>query len=169
MVTDEHEWIKDSSEIVLPCGKYLTLQGEWVKSLSCIRLFETPWTVAYETPLSIGFSRQEYWSGLPFLSPGDLPDPGIEPGSPVLQADSLPIELQSLLIPIIYFIQYGQSLPITLQINTLSQTMALCLPKTATTMSPTTWSFQCNLNSLPHQEVGSLPLSLESTWACASR
>ena len=46
--------------------------------------------VAHQASLSLGFSRQEYWSGLPFPSPGDLPDPGIEPGSPVLQADSLP-------------------------------------------------------------------------------
>ena len=130
----------------------------------------TPWTVACQAPLFMGLSRQEYWSGLPFPSPGDLPgDPGIEPRSPVLQADSLPTELQSLLIPIIYFIQYGQSLPTILQINTLSQTMALYFPKTATIMCPTTWSFQCNLNSLLHQEVGSLSLSLESTWACASR
>ena len=51
-------------------------------------------TVACQIPLSMGFSRQEYWSGLPFPSPGDLPDPGIEPGSPALQADSLPTELQ---------------------------------------------------------------------------
>ena len=55
---------------------------------SCLTL--TPWTVAYEAPLSMGFSRQEYWSGLPFPSPGDLPDPGIKPGSPALQADTLP-------------------------------------------------------------------------------
>ena len=53
-----------------------------------------PWTVARQAPLSMGFSRQEYWSGLPFPSPGDLPNPGIEPGSPPLQADSLPTELQ---------------------------------------------------------------------------
>ena len=46
-----------------------------------------PWTAAYQAPLSMGFSRQEYWSGLPFPSPGDLPDPRIEPGSPALQAD----------------------------------------------------------------------------------
>ena len=52
-----------------------------------------PWTVALQVPLSMGFSRQECWSGLPFPSPGDLPDPGIEPGSPTLQADSLPSEL----------------------------------------------------------------------------
>ena len=52
-----------------------------VKSLSHVRLFATPWTVAYHVPLTMGFSRQEYWSGLPFPSP-DLPDPGIKPGSP---------------------------------------------------------------------------------------
>ena len=52
-----------------------------VKSLSRARLFPTPWTAAYQAPLSMGFSRQGYWSGLPFPSPGDLPDPGIEPGS----------------------------------------------------------------------------------------
>ena len=49
-------------------------------------------SMACQTPLSMGFSRHEYWSGLPFPSPGDLPDPGIEPGSPALQADSLPTE-----------------------------------------------------------------------------
>ena len=54
----------------------------------------TPWTVALQAPLSVGFSRQEYWSGLPFPSPGDLPNLGIESGSPALQADSLPTELQ---------------------------------------------------------------------------
>ena len=60
-----------------------------VKSFSPVRLFETPRTVAYQASLSMGFSRQEYWSGLPFPSPGDLPDPGIEPRSlvsPTLQA-----------------------------------------------------------------------------------
>ena len=63
-----------------------------VKSLSHVQLFATPQTVAYQAPLSMGFSKQEYWSGLPFPSPRDLPDPGIEPRSPVLQADSLPSE-----------------------------------------------------------------------------
>ena len=63
-----------------------------VKLLSRVRLFATPWTVAYQAPLSMGFSRQEYWSGLPFPSPGDLPDPGIEPGSPALEADALTSE-----------------------------------------------------------------------------
>ena len=56
--------------------------------LSRVRLFATPWTIAHQ-PLSMEFSRQEYWSKLPFPSPGDLPDPGIEPSSPALQADSL--------------------------------------------------------------------------------
>ena len=50
----------------------------------------TLWTVGRQTPASMGFPKQEYWSGLPFPSPGDLPDPGIEPGSPALQADALP-------------------------------------------------------------------------------
>ena len=63
-----------------------------VKSLSRIPLFSTPWTVAYQAPLSMGFPRQGYWSGLPFPSPGDLPNPGIESGSPELQADALPSE-----------------------------------------------------------------------------
>ena len=63
-----------------------------MKSLSCVRLFATPGTVAYYTPPSVGFSRQEYWSGLPFPSPEDLPDPGIESRSPSLWADSLPSE-----------------------------------------------------------------------------
>ena len=63
-----------------------------VKSLSHVQLFATPWTVAYQLPLSMGFSRQEYWSGLPFPFPGDLPNPGIEPESSALQADTLPSE-----------------------------------------------------------------------------
>ena len=60
-----------------------------VKSLGCVRLFATTWTAAQVAPPYMGFSRQEYWSGLPFPSPGDLPDPGIEPRSPALQADAL--------------------------------------------------------------------------------
>ena len=55
--------------------------------------FATPWTVALQAPLSVGLSRQEYWSGWPRLPPGDLPDPGIKPGFPTLQADSSPPEL----------------------------------------------------------------------------
>ena len=66
-------------------------------SKSCLTLV-TPWTAACQTPLSMGFSRQEYWTGLPFPSPGNLPDPGIKPRSPALQADSLLTELQGKLI-----------------------------------------------------------------------
>ena len=60
-----------------------------VKLLSRVRLFATPWTLAYQAPPSMGFSRQEYWSGLLFSAPGDLPDPGIKPGSPAFQTDTL--------------------------------------------------------------------------------
>ena len=63
-------------------------------SLSVMPDSATPWTIAHQGPLSMGFSRQEYWSRLPLPSPRDLPDPGIEPGSPALQADSLPLDLQ---------------------------------------------------------------------------
>ena len=63
--------------------------------LSRVRLFATPWTVTRQAPLPMGFSRQEYWNGLPFPSPGDLPDPGIDPGSaatPAWRAGSFPTE-----------------------------------------------------------------------------
>ena len=69
----------------------LTVFQVKAKSLSCIWLFVTPWIVAYEIPPSMEFSRQECWSALPFPSPMDLPDPGIEPGSPALQADSFTV------------------------------------------------------------------------------
>ena len=59
---------------------------------SRVQLFVTLWTVAHQAPLTLGFSRQQYWSGLPFPPPGDRPDPGTEPGPPALQADSLPSE-----------------------------------------------------------------------------
>ena len=77
------------------CTKHNTLQVHLkvkVKSLSRVQLFATSWTVAYQAPLSMGFSRQEYWSGLPFPSPGDLPDAGIEPRSPTSLTDALPSE-----------------------------------------------------------------------------
>ena len=74
---------------------------EWVSSacvpaqlLSCVQFFATPWTVACQVPLSMGFPKQEYWSELPFPSLGELPDPGIEPMSPALQAYSLPLSHQ---------------------------------------------------------------------------
>ena len=63
-----------------------------VKSFSRVQLFATPWTIAHQTPPSMGFSRQEYWSGLPFPSPGHLPNPRIDSGPPALQADCLPSE-----------------------------------------------------------------------------
>ena len=81
-----------------------TKERKKVKSLSHVQLFATLWTVARQAPLSMGFSRQEYWSRLPFPSPGDLPDPGIEPGSPALQADTLssepPGELKHIIKPL---------------------------------------------------------------------
>ena len=73
--TEKHEEIKNICESEL---------------LSCVRLLETPWTAASQAPPSMGFSRQEYQSGLPFPSPGDLANPGIEPESPTLQVDTLP-------------------------------------------------------------------------------
>ena len=63
-----------------------------VKSLRCVRFFAIPQTVNYQAPQSMGFSRQEFWGRLSFPSPGDLPNPGIEPWSPALQADALPSE-----------------------------------------------------------------------------
>ena len=65
--------------------------GESEVAQLCLTLRD-PWTAAHQAPLSVGFSRQEYWSGLPFPSPGDLPNPGIEHQSPALQADALPSE-----------------------------------------------------------------------------
>ena len=71
--------------------KYSLYRLELVESesVSSIQLFVTLWTVAHQAPLSVRFSRQEYWSGLPLLSPGNLPDPGNKPATPALQADSL--------------------------------------------------------------------------------
>ena len=73
-----------------------------LKSLSHVRLFVTPWIIACQAPLSMGFSRQGYWSGLTFPSPGDLPNPGIEPMSPALEVKSLPLSHQG--SPIIYWV-----------------------------------------------------------------
>ena len=98
-------WPRDHTHVLyvfaLASG-FLTTSTTWeaqigiqseVKSLSRVRFFATPWTVAYQAPPSMGFSRQEYWSGLPFPSPEDLPSPGIEPVSPALQTNgTLPSE-----------------------------------------------------------------------------
>ena len=72
-----------------------TLQGNLEPlRISYVQLFATPWTVACQAPLLMGFPMQEYWSGLPFLTPGDLPEPGIEPTPPALAANSLPLRHQ---------------------------------------------------------------------------
>ena len=71
---------------------YVSVKERKCLPLRCVQLFVTPWTVARQAPLSMGFSRQEYWSRLPFPPPRDLLHPGIEPQSPTLQADSLPTE-----------------------------------------------------------------------------
>ena len=77
---------------LVPCRLLLvSLSPAQAKSFSRVRLCATPGTVAYEVPPSMEFSRKEYWSGLPFPSPGDFPDPGIEPGSPALQAEDFTI------------------------------------------------------------------------------
>ena len=81
-----------SIQILFRCRIYQAYVKVKMKLLSRVRLFATPWTVAYQASLSMGFSRQGYWSGLLFPSPGDLPDPGIEPRFPALQADALPSE-----------------------------------------------------------------------------
>ena len=94
------EWIQDCK----PClytiwgtffNKHNFINADvlcYAYSLSHGQLFVTPWSVAHQAPLSMGFPWQEYWSGLPCTPPGDLPNPGIELGSPALQADSLPAE-----------------------------------------------------------------------------
>ena len=88
------------SPLWFPCdGYWLYKENRYeyldvvLSPFSHVQLFVTPWSVARQAPLSMGFSRQEYWNGLPFPSSGDLPDPGIEPASPASQADSLPTEL----------------------------------------------------------------------------
>ena len=74
--------------IILFAAKDGESESESEVAKSCLTLC-APWTVAHQAPPSMGFSRQEYWSGLPFPSSGDLPDPGIEPRFPALQADAL--------------------------------------------------------------------------------
>ena len=83
-----HPW--DSLGKNIGVGCHFLLQCMKVKSESRVQLLATPWTVAHQAPPSMGFSRQEYWSGFPFPSPGVLPDPRIKPGPPTFQADSLP-------------------------------------------------------------------------------
>ena len=71
-----------------------------VCALSCVQLFVTPWTIVHHASLSMGFPRQEYWNRLPFPTPGDLPNPGIELASPALQADSLPSQPPGKMYPL---------------------------------------------------------------------
>ena len=108
-----------------------------VKKWSCsvVSDFATPWTVPYQAPPSLGFSRQKYWSGLPFPSPGDLPNPGIESGSPVLQADALPSEPFDLIHPNVrttFFIRYvyiiGQKANLNLLLESLARLWAWIVP-----------------------------------------
>ena len=99
-----HSWVWNGflkhTNICRPWGTYTVVRPfihitlckvKW-KFLSHVQLFATPWTIARQAPPSMGFSRKKYWSGLPFPSPGILPDPEVEPGSPALQVDSLPSE-----------------------------------------------------------------------------
>ena len=99
-------------------------QWWWLVTKSCLTL-AIPWTIACQAPLSVGFSRQEYWSGLPFPSPGELPNPGIKPRSPALQADSLPTELQGKPHRKLQFSSVAQSCP------TLCDPMDCSLPSTS--------------------------------------
>ena len=87
-----------------------------MKLLSHVWLFATPWTVAYQALPSMGFSRQEHWSGLPFPSPGDLPNPGIELGSPALQTDTLPSEPPGKLSRTLVILQNWKTVPIKHQL-----------------------------------------------------
>ena len=87
----DHEGKKSLNSMKGPVSTFLD-SLKCVKLLSHVQLFATPWTVAHQAPLSMGFSRQEHWSGLPFPSLGDLPNLGIEPRSPALQADALSSE-----------------------------------------------------------------------------
>ena len=104
----------------LKCQFYQEAFPPWVGGLVaklCLTL-ATPWTVTHQTPLSMEFSRQEYWSGLPFPSPGALPNPGIRLASPALQADSLPIQPPGNL----------PSLPSHKKLRLTESLLARCLP-----------------------------------------
>ena len=100
MMSEDGEHIKQLSHLGklprTPTSHYEANQLIHAQSLSLIQLFATSWTIGCQAPLSIGFSRQVNWSGLPCPSPGDLPHPGIKPWSPALQADSLPFQPPSL-------------------------------------------------------------------------
>ena len=129
-----------------------------MKSLSRVQLFATPWTVAHQAPPSMGFSRQEHWSGLPFPSPGDLLDTGVEPGSPALLVDSLPSEPPGKSDPMLGgSIRFRESGPCAPQIMSWRQ-------------PPTRESTRCPCVSGAHRSVhstiGSLITHLGSTRVC---
>ena len=91
---DDTTLMAENEELKSLLMKVKEMKWSEVNSFSCVQLFETPWTVAFQALPPMGFSRQEYWSGLPFPSPENLPDPGIEPRSPALRADALLSEPQ---------------------------------------------------------------------------
>ena len=111
--------------------------------LSCVWLFVTPWTVARQAPLSMGFSRQEYWSGLPCPPPGDLPNSGIKPRSPTLQADSL--------------LSDPPGKPMILLNTVLFQTCILECGSTIIFKLNVLWSWKCSITLV---KTGVLKLSL---------
>ena len=83
----------ESDDLCKQCDLWGAFMLLWCLVTKSSLILATLWTLAYRAPLSKRFSRREYWSEMPFPSPGDLPDPGIEPRSPALQVDSLPTEL----------------------------------------------------------------------------
>ena len=86
-------WVFYNTKSHIYFNMFAMMRWKWKRqSLSGVQLFATPRTVARQAPLSMEFSRQEYWSGFPFPSPGNLPEPGVEPRSPALKANSLPSE-----------------------------------------------------------------------------
>ena len=123
-----------------------------MKSLSRVLLFAIPWTVAYQAPLSMGFSRQEYKSGLPFPSPGDLPDPGIEPRSPALQADALPLSHQGIVSVTFKFSRFWLS-------EVAQSCLTLCNPWTVAHQAPPSMGFsrQEYKSGLPFPSPGDIP------------
>ena len=122
-----------------------------MKLLSRVRLFATPWTVAHQAPPSMGFSRQEYWSGLPFPSPGDLPNPGIEPRSPTLQADALISEPPGK--------TKDKGTKVKLKVKLLSRVRLFETPLTVAHQAPPSMGFskQEYWSGLPFPSPGNLP------------
>ena len=115
-----------------------------VKSLSRVRLFVTPWTAAHQAPQSMGFSRQDYWSGLPFPSRGDLPDSGIKPESPALEADALTSEPPGKLNPNKYSrprSRDSQKKSLFRSLLTLQHLLSLLFPD----HTPDRWGEECTL------------------------